>query len=193
MLFRSVALVDRPAIEINWKAFNEQFVEPKKGESKDDYMSRCISYVVNEGTEQEQAIAICESKWASKNKMSKFFADEEKRIISGPLMVADLPIYRNDPEDGEYYGVFTTEDIYNLRNKFAKNKFTSAVNAMHETPIEGVYMIESFLIDTKRGITSPKGFKLPEGSWFGSYKVEDRKSTRLNSSHSQQSRMPSSA
>jgi hypothetical protein len=39
--------------------------------------------------------------------------------------------------------------------------------------IEGVYMVESFLIDSKRGIHSPEGFKLTDGSWFGSYKVDN--------------------
>lgn len=107
-------------------------------------------------------------------KQFKFAADKEKRIISGPLMVADLPILRID-ENGEYYGLFTAEDIYNIRNKFFKKSYTKEVNAMHDSNqmIEGVYMIESFLIDSKRGIHSPAGFKLTDGSWFGSYKVDN--------------------
>ncbi len=125
----AVALVDTPAIEMNWQAFNS---------------------------------------------FKSFAADKEKRIISGPLMVAELPIYRRD-EQGEYYGLFTAEDIYNIRNKFFKKNYTQEVNAMHDSNqmIEGVYMIESFIIDSERGIHSPSGFKLPNGSWFGSYKVDN--------------------
>jgi len=125
----AVALVDTPAIEQNWQAFNKQI---------------------------------------------QFAADKEKRVISGPLMIADLPIYRRD-EAGEYYGVFTAEDIYNIRNKFFKASNIKEVNAMHDPAqmIEGVYMVESFLIDSKRGIHSPEGFKLTDGSWFGSYKVDN--------------------
>lgn len=103
-----------------------------------------------------------------------FSANKEKRIISGALMVADLPIYRKD-EQGEYYGLFTAEDIYNIRNKFFKNNNTKSVNEMHDPNkmIDGVYMIESFIIDTKRGINAPDGLKLTDGSWFGSYKVDN--------------------
>lgn len=59
----AVALVDSPAVEKNWMAFREQFVEPSSGERKDDFLPRCISYVINEGKESEQAVAICNSIW----------------------------------------------------------------------------------------------------------------------------------
>jgi len=119
--------------------------------------------------------------WASrkleqidKKSFFKFSADTEKRIISGPLMVADLPIYRRT-EDEEYYGVFQKEDIYNLRNKFFKQGKSNLVNEMHDSNkmIDGVYMIESFLIDEKRGINAPTGYNLTDGSWFGSYKIDN--------------------
>jgi hypothetical protein len=109
-----------------------------------------------------------------KNSFFKFNADTEKRIISGPLMVANLPIYRKSNE-GDYYGVFQAEDIYNLRNKFFKQGKANLVNEMHNSDkmIDGVYMIESFIIDSKRGINAPKGYQLTDGSWFGSYKVDN--------------------
>jgi len=49
------------------------------------------------------------------------------------------------------------------------------VNKMHDPNqfIDGVYMIESFIIDSKRGINAPDGLQLPDGSWFGSYKVDN--------------------
>jgi hypothetical protein len=111
---------------------------------------------------------------AFNNKQYSFKADNEKRIISGPLMVAELPIYRRD-ESGEYYGVFQKEDIYNLRNKFFKQGKSNLVNEMHDSNkmIDGVYMIESFLIDKERGINAPKGYELTDGSWFGSYKIDN--------------------
>lgn len=108
-----------------------------------------------------------------KNKFS-FVSDKEKRIISGAFMVADLPIYRRD-ENEEYYGLFTAEDIYNLRNKFFKQNKSNVVNEMHDSSkmLSGVYMIENFIIDSSRNINAPKGFNLPDGSWFGSYKVDN--------------------
>jgi hypothetical protein len=46
---------------------------------------------------------------------------------------------------------------------------------MHDSDkmIDGVYMIESFLIDEARGVLAPKGYSLTDGSWFGSYKIDN--------------------
>lgn len=45
----------------------EEFViEPKSGESKEEFISRCIPYEINNGYEQSQAAAICYSKWSNK-------------------------------------------------------------------------------------------------------------------------------
>ena len=52
-------------------AKQEALVEPKAGESKDEYISRCVAYHVGqEGMESDQAYAICETKWSTK--MSKY-------------------------------------------------------------------------------------------------------------------------
>jgi hydroxymethylpyrimidine pyrophosphatase-like HAD family hydrolase len=58
-----VALVDSPAIKKDFIAFKEEFIDPNKGEQKDEFLPRCISYVINEGKETEQAVAICNSLW----------------------------------------------------------------------------------------------------------------------------------
>lgn len=68
----AIALVEEPAIEINFLAFNrEKFVEPSAGENKDEFIGRCMSKLVgDEGKPQDQAYAICISSWDNK------FADE---------------------------------------------------------------------------------------------------------------------
>jgi len=61
-----VALVDLPAIKKDFLAFREEsqeFINPSNGEHKDEFIPRCISYVINEGKESEQAVAICNSLW----------------------------------------------------------------------------------------------------------------------------------
>jgi len=37
----------------------ENFVNPNAGETRDDFISRCVAYNMDEGKEQEQAVAIC--------------------------------------------------------------------------------------------------------------------------------------
>jgi len=127
-----VALVDEPAIERNWMAFNDK-----------------------------------------KNLFQ--VTDNPKRIVMGALMVANLPIYRRDEQRGEYFITFDKPTIEEIVLRFHKKKYSDSVNVMHNgQKIEGVYMFESMIIDSTRGIETPKGFdKLPDGSWFGSYKVEN--------------------
>ena len=75
--FEAVALVGQPAHEAPFYAFNEGdaldliefeliknavqelFVDRLPGESQDDYVSRCIPVLIDEGYDQEQAAAIC--------------------------------------------------------------------------------------------------------------------------------------
>lgn len=130
-----VALVDQPAIDRAFQAFNE-------------------------------------------NKKFDFKANEEKRMVSGYLMLADTPIYRRDDNMGEYYVVFDKPTIEQIMVKFAKNNYQNNVNKMHqkEQKVNGMYMIEMFMVDSERGLKQPKGHdEAPDGSWFATYKVEDDK------------------
>jgi hypothetical protein len=100
---------------------------------------------------------------------------EDRRIVSGALMLADTPIYRND-QNGEYYVTFTKDTIEKIAQKFFKKGYQSNVNLMHDEAlaVEGVTMYESFIVDSSRGVMAMKGFEdAPEGSWFGSFKVEN--------------------
>ena len=157
--------------------YDELIVNPRSGESKDEFVSRCISVEIGNGKEQDQAAAICYTKWDEQNMKAqfKFFADKERRLISGALMISDLPIYRAD-ESGEYYVVFDKEQIEKIAQRFFKKGFTHNVNMMHnsERQVDGVYMVESFIIDKTRGIKTPEGYPtLTEGSWFGTFKVDN--------------------
>jgi hypothetical protein len=109
------------------------------------------------------------------NKLTFAVQDEDQRIVSGPLMIADLPIYRRD-EDGEYYVMFTGEQIKKIVQRFFKKGYQAKVNIEHGKKAEGVYMFESYIIDRDRGVNPPTGFEdVADGSWFGSFKVENEK------------------
>lgn len=193
-----VSLVDSPAIKKNFLAFNEQFIEPNKGEHEDEFIQRCVKYVIDEGKDQEQAVAICYSLWENhfamdsnnnttidnsfntsdrKTISQKFqIVNEEQRIISGALMIPDELIYRSNETFGEHYVKFSAETIRQIAIKFSKRKYQNNVNLMHDPnqEVDGVTMFESFITDKSRGIMPMKGFEdVPDGSWFGSYYVEN--------------------
>ena len=184
-----IALVDKPAIQRQFMTFNADdfVVNPGASESEDEFIQRCMGVLVgDEGKDQDQAYAICQSKWDNRGKFDelkirqaekKNFAiqSEEERIVSGPLMLADTPIFRVD-SFGEYYVYFTADTIKQIAQKFFKKGYQSNVNLMHDggQQVDGVTMFESWIVDKKRGILPMAGFEdVPDGSWFGSFKVEN--------------------
>lgn len=102
---------------------------------------------------------------------------EEKRLVSGPAMVADMPIYRRDDETGqEYYVVFDAATIEKIRDKFSKKSLFHATNQMHNSDkqMEGVHMVESYLVDYNRGVMAPAMYpNITNGSWMVAYKVDN--------------------
>ena len=66
---------------------NEKFVKPNPGESKDEYIGRCIPYVLNEGASQEQAAGKCYGMWDNRD-----YFDYD---------ISALPAYDNYPKSGD--------------------------------------------------------------------------------------------
>jgi hypothetical protein len=180
-----IALVDKPATQKLFRKFNEEFINPSKGEHKTEFLPRCISYVINEGKESEQAVAICNSLWDEHfavKPVTFAIQDEEQRIISGPLMVANQRIYRIDSDGFEYQVYFSPATIKKIAIKMAKKGFQNNVNLMHDSDMQlsGVTLFEIFQSDKERGIMPMKGFEdLADGSLFGSMYVDNDEAWQL--------------
>jgi len=70
----------------------ELVVEPNAGESEDEFISRCISEEVNGGMDQDQAIAVCYSKWDQNltTQLSQFeLTPEEAEFLIKEVLLAD--------------------------------------------------------------------------------------------------------
>jgi hypothetical protein len=101
-----------------------------------------------------------------------FSVNDEEHIVFGVALRADYPIYRFD-RMGEYYVVFTKDVIKQLYEKFLTENLMNNVNLNHDKETKGVYLIQSFLKDTEKGI-NPVGFEdVADGSWFCAYKVNN--------------------
>jgi hypothetical protein len=114
--------------------------------------------------------------WNSFAHKVKFNTDEEKRVISGAIMLADTPIFRSDVTHGDYYVIFSKDTIFKIVQRYFKKGYQANVNIQHnqDKQIEGVYLFESFISDKQRGVMPMKGFEdAPNGSWFGSMKVDN--------------------
>jgi hypothetical protein len=129
-----IGLVDRPAIEKNFLAFNEQ---------------------------KERVM---------------FSVNEEKRIISGPAMIADMPLYRKDDKLGEYLVVFDKAAIQCIVEKFSAKGYLKNFNLFHDQQqqVSDVTIFNSFISDKELGIPPMTGFEdVADGSWFISAKVNN--------------------
>lgn len=110
-----------------------------------------------------------------KSQTLNFAVDTDKRVIAGPAMVADVPIYRKD-DGGEYNVFFSAATIKEIQLKFSKKGYAKNLNLFHDPnlPADGVTIKDSFVSDKAMGIPAMVGFEdLPDGSWFISAKVEN--------------------
>ena len=114
-------------------------------------------------------------KFSKEEPKSLQFANEEKRIITGVALLADTPIYRVKTDGEEYYVVFDRETIEQLVTKYSKYMFNNFVNIEHSNQhfVDGMYMIESYLKNSERGIVPVEFSEIPDGSWIVSYKVDN--------------------
>jgi hypothetical protein len=72
--------------------------------------------------------------------------------------------------------VFSAEEIKKIVQRFFKKGYQAKVNIEHGKPVDDVYMYESYIVDRDKGVMPPKGFEdISNGSWFGSYKVDNDK------------------
>lgn len=92
--------------------------KPRKGESKNDYMSRCIPIVKGEGRRQDQAVAICNSMWERKDH------DREEPDVAD---LRDVEIFAS----GRWNGVeYDEQDLDEIVTNFEK------LREIHNIPLK---------------------------------------------------------
>ncbi len=99
--------------------------------------------------------------------------NEEKRIVFGLVISPNTPYFRRDDKRGEFYAVYTPEAIQMAAEGFLRNgRGKSNIVAHNEaSETDEIYLIESFIKDTARGISPLRFEDVPDGSWFAAYKV----------------------
>lgn len=104
----------------------------------------------------------------------KMALQEEQRIVTAPVIVADLPIYRK-VEDKEFYVVYKKDTNMQILQKYMLDGNQRKVKLTHDTSelSKGIFVFEVFISDASRGIKQPEGFDLPDGTIFCSMKVNN--------------------
>lgn len=108
----------------------------------------------------------------------EFSAVKDQMLLAGPLMVSDKLIPRIDENGDKYYVFFDEDGIKKLSYKLMKNKILDSINIEHDADrkVSDISLVESWLVaDPDKDKSSIYGYNLPKGSWFGVYKVNNRK------------------
>ena len=93
-------------------------------------------------------------------------------------MVADKLIPRIDENGDKYYVFFDEEGIQKLSYKLMKTKLLDSINIEHDPDrkVSDISLVESWLVaDGEKDKSNIYGYNLPKGSWFGVYKVNNKK------------------
>lgn len=112
-------------------------------------------------------------KMSDEEKTIRLSLQEDKHIVTGPVLIPDQLILRKD-EKGYYYIKFSADTIKKMALEFFKKHRNTEGNVEHSISVNGVTFYESYLIDKGRGI-APFEFKdLPDGTWIMSAKIENK-------------------
>jgi len=110
----------------------------------------------------------------SKEVQLEFAANADKQMLYGPLLIPGKLIYRVDEETGQEYNiVFEKETIEEIVLRYNKSKVNDIFNINHSGTAVDAYLAENWLV-RKPDASESYGFDLPEGTWFGGVKVENK-------------------
>ncbi len=98
--------------------------------------------------------------------------DKEKRILMGAALVPHKPIYRRD-QRGEFYVYFTKDTIRRAMELFMQNGFQNNSTLEHEMRIQGLTVIESWIVEGEKDKAYHYDLDVPVGTWMVSVKVNN--------------------
>lgn len=99
--------------------------------------------------------------------------DNEKRIILGPALIPDKPIYQViDGQDVDIH--FSAQTIRTASQLFLKRGHQNSTNIDHAISVNGLSVVESWIKeDDKHDKSVAFGLSEPVGTWYVSMKVDN--------------------
>ena len=103
---------------------------------------------------------------------TKILLSEDRQLVTCALMQPDDLIYRN--QDGqEFYIKYSVKTIEQMVHKFMKGGDTGEINIEHSKGTKGVHVVEIACVDSSRGLKSPEGLDLKDGSAWCTLKIDN--------------------
>ena len=101
--------------------------------------------------------------------------DAEKRILMGPVLIPDKPIYRKQVMNGEmqeFYVYFSKNTVCRASQMFLMKGNQGKATLEHEMAVQGICMVESWIKeDMEKDKSAIYGMNDPIGTWMGCLKV----------------------
>ena len=99
--------------------------------------------------------------------------DTEKRILMGPALIPNKPIYRN--QDGEeFYVYFSKATIEKAMQMYLKKGNQGNATLEHDGKLNGLTLVESWIkVDAEKDKSAAYGMEDPVGTWYVSMKVDN--------------------
>ena len=98
--------------------------------------------------------------------------DEEKRLVMGAALIPDKPIYRKNGEE-EYYVYFSKKTVRRAMELYFKNGNQANATLEHEHTLNGLHVVESWIVEGEQDKSRMYGLDVPVGTWMVSMKVEN--------------------
>ena len=99
--------------------------------------------------------------------------DNEKRILMGPALTPNKPIYRRDGEE-EYYVYFSRQTIRRANELYFKRDNHKKATLEHDVQVQGTTLVESWIVEDKaKDKSALYGYDVPLGTWMVSMKVDN--------------------
>jgi hypothetical protein len=110
---------------------------------------------------------------AKQYEMNLAEVDTEKKILMGPALIPNKMIFRKDG-DLKYQVYFSENTVEQASQMYLQNGNQSNATLQHKTKIQGMSLVESWLItDPAMDKSKSYGFNLPKGTWMVSMKADN--------------------
>ena len=96
--------------------------------------------------------------------------DSEKKILMGPALIPNKPIYRTSG-DNEYYIYFSKKTVRKASELFLANGNQNNSTLEHQVPLQGMTVVESWIVESEQDKTRHYNLNVPIGTWMISMKV----------------------
>lgn len=117
-----------------------------------------------------------ERKLSEEIRRVKLEANGVRYHLTGPLLIPNQQIYRDDDQKGEYLANTSELGIRAMVEKYSAGGFQNNTTLEHEIPLYGNTVVESWIIeDPNVDKAKALGFDLPKGTWMITMKINDRR------------------